>query len=134
MSKSHIQPLYKISLLNDRDITEEKQNIYNKLQELFETYTERIYNIFYDNAVKHDLFFFMGDFKVSCNKNKKDNNGNFLDKTLKFYGFCGDDQIFQYEINTVTDLQSFIIGEHVAGMNKFLSHLYNAIIEYNYYE
>lgn len=138
MAKAYTSYLSEISLLNDKDISEEKQKIYDKLTEFFESYSERIYNIFYNNAVEHDLFFYIGEFKVSCNKIRKDDNNNFLDKKLPFYGFYEDNcdwkQIFYYEIDTVNETQSFMISDHINEMNKFLARLYNVIIEYNYYE
>lgn len=126
--------LSEIPLLNDKDISEEKQKIYNRLIELFKSYSKQIYDIFYNNVVDHDLFFYIGDFKVSCNKIRKDDNNSFLDKKLSFDGFYKDKQIFHYEIDIVNKTQSFIIGVHVDEMNKFLTQLYNIIIEYNYYE
>lgn len=126
--------LSEISLLNDKDISEEKQEIYNRLIELFKSYSKQIYDIFYNNAIDHDLFFYIGDFKVSCNKIRKDDNNNFLDKKLSFYGFYKDKQIFHYEIDIVNKTQSFMIGDHADEMNKFLAQLNNAIREYNYYE
>lgn len=138
MSKVYTSHLSEISLLNTKDKLEEKQKIYNKLAELFESYSSKIYSIFYNNAVEHDLFFWIGEFKVSCSKIRKDDNNNFLDKTLSFYGFYEDNcewkQIFHYEIDTVNETQSFMIGDHIDEMNKFLTQLYNVIIEYNYYE
>lgn len=59
MSKVYTSHLSEISLLNDKDISEEKQKIYNRLIELFKSYSKQIYDIFYNNAVDHDLFFFI---------------------------------------------------------------------------